>query len=76
MVLLDFAHKLLCTTELFGMTVARVLQSDEWARFPRGLEGVELFACFFLGAVATSEAELGLRSMAYDLKRIPGITEI
>ena len=72
MVLLDAAQSLLCTTELFGMTVEHVPQRDEWARFPRGLESVELFA--IVGVVATSEAELGLRSMTHDLKRIPGIT--
>ena len=55
------------------MTVEHVLQSDEWARFPRDLECVELLAG--VGAVATVAAELGLRSMTYDIKRIPGTTE-
>ena len=55
------------------MTVEHVLQSDEWAHFPRDLECVELFAG--VGAVATAATELGLRSTTYDIKRIPGITE-
>ena len=40
---------------------------------PRDLERVELFAG--VGAVATVAAELGLRRMTYDIKRIPGIAE-
>ena len=56
------------------MTAEHVLQSDEWARFPRELACVELFAG--VGAVANTAAELGLRSMTYDINRIPGIMTI
>ena len=73
MVLPAVAQRLLRTTELFGMTAEHVLQSDEWAHFPRDLECVELFAG--VGAVATVAAELGLRSTTSDINRVPGITE-
>ena len=73
MVLPAVAQRLLRTTELFGTTVEHVLQSDEWARCPRLVECVELFVG--VGAVATVAAELGLRSMTYDIKRTPGIAD-
>ena len=73
MVLPVVPPRLLRTTELFGMTVEHVLQSDESAHFPRDLECAELFAG--VGAVAAAATELGFRIMTYDIKRIPGITE-
>ena len=42
--------------------------------FPRALECVELFAG--VGAVAPAATELGFRGTTYDIKRIPGITDI
>ena len=50
------SQRLLRTIEAFGLTVEHVLQSDEWAHFPRDLECRERFAS--AGAVATA-AELG-----------------
>ncbi len=37
-------QKLVCNSEQFRKPVDHVHQSDEWARFPRDLESVELFA--------------------------------
>ena len=61
MVLPVVPPRLLRTTELFGMTMDHVLQSDEWAHFPRDLECVEIFPG--VGAVAAAATELGFRSM-------------
>ena len=66
----------LCQTFLvYGLTVAAVLNSHEWAAVHviRDLDCVEIFAG--VGSIAAAAAQKGLRTAAYDKGRITGVTE-
>ena len=67
------AWKLCQSLLVHGLTVAAVLNSDEWMHVPRDLDCVEIFAG--VGSIAAAAAEKGLRSATYDKNRIPGVTE-
>ena len=67
------AWKLCQTFLVHGLTVFAVLSSHEWVHLPRDLDCVEIFAG--VGSIAAAAAEKGLRTAAYDKRRISGVTE-